>query len=112
MKISNLILIGVEYTRVCQFWSTLKEYANQVEDQLKDHELIGLVISNEDNGDNVSETYYTVFEHNVFKTTNVSNKETNTITKGFIGLSSRDKMFEHIRKQKHILDLEYFLKNN
>ncbi len=115
MKINNNILVGVPYPKLVSLYGTLVHYACQLEitkPELKSHELIGLVVCSPDNGQTVLEYYYTIFNNETFVTVSNSNKEKNTAVWENPKLTDKATMFENIRKQIHILDLEYYLNNN
>jgi len=115
MKINNNILVGVEYPKLVSFYGTIVHYSLELTLQypeITDHDLIGLVIYSPDNGLNVIETFYTLKDDIVYEVTCVGNKTDNTCAWSEILLSDKTKMFENIRKQKHILDLEYYIQNN
>jgi len=114
MKINNNILIGVEYPRLVNFYGTILHYTLELTLQypdVSDHDLIGLVVYSPDNGNSVIETFYTLKDEIVYEIICTGNKDTKAVWSN-IEISDRVKMFENIRKQNHILDLEYFLKNN
>lgn len=114
MKINDNILVGVPFPKLVSFYGTLIHYSLELELQypnLADHELIGLVVTSDDSGSTVVETFYTIKADQVYKTTCTGYKEKPNVWSEH-KLTDKVKMFEHIRKQTHILDLEYYLKNN
>jgi hypothetical protein len=112
MIISDNILVGVSIKRYVDFYDTLKVYAQQLSaytPEVIDHSLIGLVVY--DDGKVLYEYYYTKYKDNVFLTLSIVDILTKEQTWSNTDVVTNVQMFENIRKQNKILDLEYYINN-
>lgn len=118
MKISNNILVGVEYPRFCEYYSDVREYANELNAQYPDsvdHELIGLsvyILTEETQILRVD--YYTIADGKIKQYTYYTNKEGNdvewTISEDLN--KSLEIIEKEIKYQPNVFDLDFFIKNN
>jgi hypothetical protein len=113
MKISNNIIIGVDILAYVSFYHSIKDYCVELCNNFKldiNSELIGLCV----NSDNmiINTRYYVMFNNNVYLYESISDIKQKSVYWNDMIISSKEIMFEDVRKHKHILDLEYFLKNN
>ena len=117
MIISNDILVGVQYKKLCDFYSTLKEYAArflEMQPMIKDRgTLVGLEVYKNDK-DELIENYYISTDGSIlsYKMTTPYTKEMNKETEIVTEIIDEQKMFNNINKQNYVLDIDYFINNN
>ena len=114
MKISDNIIVGVEYKKLCDFYSTIYEYVNRfisIYPDLNESTLIGLEVYKKD--DNVIETYY-IQNENVVKYTFTTKYSKDMNTESIITTENTtlDKMLVNINKQNYVLNIDYYINNN
>jgi hypothetical protein len=115
MKISNDIKVGVDAPGMCQFWSTIKEYQGELLKQypvLENETLIGLSAHMNESG-KLSQIYFV--EKPNWKvemyvlTIDKDGKNRQWLPKLFRDSSELEQI---MALRKHVLDLNYYLKNN
>lgn len=107
--------MGVQYPTLVSYYSNIVHYSLELVLQypeLSNHLLIGLVIYSNDNGLTVEEIFYTTFNEQTYVTKAIGYKETNTVKWNDPEIIDKQIMFNNITAQNHVLDLEYYLKNN
>ncbi len=115
MKISNEIKVGVDVPNMCQFWNTIKEYqAELLEEypQLEKETLIGLSVHMNENGV-LSQIYFVEKPHWKVEiyilTINKDGKNRQWLPKLYRDISELEQI---MALRTHVLDLNYYLKNN
>ncbi len=114
MKINNKILVGVDEIGLCQFYHVIHEYNNELIHQYpftKDSELLGLCIFMDENNI-LNQVYYFIHNHNHYIASLTIGKDGKNKIWTFDDNYNYKDILEDIKKNKYVLDLEYFLQNN
>ena len=116
MKISDNILVGVEFPKLCEYYHDVRAYANELNEQFEDsiHEvLIGLSAYIVDNKDMLRVDYYTETQDGRKQYTYYTDKEGKDVSWTQCIINKHLEAIEsEIKSQDHIYDLDHFLKNN
>lgn len=118
MKISDNILVGLEFHKLCERFGDLRIYANELNvtyEHSKDEILIGLIIysytKEEDNIEYLNHLYYTLTNDGIKEYQHLITKEMDICwIEDYIDLSLLD-IEKKINEQPYIHDMNYFYKN-
>lgn len=117
MKISDNVIVGVQYLKLCEFYNDLRTYTTELNNNYehsKDDELIGLIVFTytENKKEYLKQIYYTTDKLGLKKYTYTTDKE--GLDKNWfyqISNSTLEDIKNEVLSQNYIIDLNYFYKN-
>jgi len=115
MKISENILVGIDYPIYCEFYGSITHYVHFINSQFDNqfdnsHELIGLIVKNDDAY--VYEEYYILKENTIYKYSNTSTIATKEMEWNNNIIVTKKEYKNAYNGLSHIRDLDYYLKIN
>lgn len=113
MRKSNDILVGLDVLNLCQFWSSIDDYIFEIckeYPKLENSLLEGLVITMVDN---ILYQKYYILHNNIHYIYTLSIDKSGKNKKwSFDDNYNYKDIQEEIKQYNHVLDLNYYLKNN
>jgi len=121
MKISNTFTIGVSHKAFCSFYSDIQQYRDQLVQQFPElntdkHVLVGMTVA--ENDGKIVERYY--IQHNekpgmyclVTNTADINQREASWTDNLSFNPVKAEMVKDAIEYQSHVMDIEWFIKNN
>jgi hypothetical protein len=121
MKISNDFLIGVSHKAFCSFYSDIQQYRGRLVQQYPDlnneqYTLTGMTVTEKDG--KIVESYYIQHDEKlgryclVSNTADINKREASWTDNLSFNPVDAEMMKDAIEDQSHVMDIEWFLKNN